>query len=76
MGKEPFEKEVLLQNLRDAGLCTEEIEQVVCCHDQNRRSAQLKILTKYRGRLLNAVQESQEKLYCLDHLIRKLRADM
>lgn len=72
---ETSEKDRLIQNLTDAGLCAVEIEMFLCCHDQNKRAAQLKILMGYRGKLLEAVQETQEKLYCLDYLIRKLKAD-
>lgn len=72
---ETSEKERLIQNLTDAGLCTEEIERFLCCRDQNKRVAQLTILTEYRGKLLGTVQDGQEKLYCLDYLIRKLKTD-
>lgn len=75
MQDETSEKERLIQNLIDAGLCTEEIERFLCCRDQNKRVAQLKILTEYRGKLLGTVQDGQEKLYCLDYLIRKLKID-
>lgn len=70
---ETSEKERLIQNLTDAGLCPEEIERFLCCHDQNKQVAQLKILTQYRGKLLGMVRDGQEKLYCLDYLIRKLK---
>lgn len=70
---ETSEKERLIQNLTDAGLCPEEIERFLCCHDQNKQAAQLKILTQYRGKLLGMVRDGQEKLYCLDYLIRKLK---
>lgn len=69
------EKNRLIQNLADAGLCEEEIEQFLCCHSQGKKTAQLKILTEYRGKLLGTVQAGQEKLYCLDYLIRKLKTD-
>lgn len=72
---ETSEKERLIQNLKDAGLCTEEIEKFLCCHDQKKKAGQLKILTEYRGKLLRTVQDGQEKLYCLDYLIRKLKND-
>lgn len=75
MGDKTSETERLIQNMTDAGLCTEEIERFLCCHDQNKRAAQLKILTQYRGKLLGTVQDGQEKLYCLDYLIRKLKTD-
>lgn len=73
MQDETSEKERLIQNLTDAGLCPEEIERFLCCHDQNKQVAQLKILTQYRGKLLGMVRDGQEKLYCLDYLIRKLK---
>lgn len=69
------EKDSLIQNLLDAGLSEEKIEQFLCCHSQEKKTAQLKILTEYRGKLLSSVQAGQEKLYCLDYLIRKLKAD-
>ncbi|MDE5908269.1 MAG: hypothetical protein K2H52_05965 [Lachnospiraceae bacterium] len=72
---ETSEKDRLIQNLADAGLCDEEIKRFLCCHNQNKRAAQLKILTEYRGKLLGMVQDGQEKLYCLDYLIRKLKTD-
>lgn len=75
MADETSEKERLIQNLTDAGLCIEEIERFLCCHDQNKRVAQLKILTEYRRKLLETVQDGQEKLYCLDYLLRKLKSD-
>lgn len=50
-------------------------QRFLCCHDQNKRAAQLKILTEYRGKLLGTVQDGQEKLYCLDYLIRKLKTE-
>lgn len=68
------DRNALLQNLSDAGLCSEEIERFLCCNTQNKRAAQLKILTEYRGKLLGTVQAGQEKLYCLDYLIRQLKA--
>lgn len=74
LDKKP-EKDSLIRNLLDAGLCEEEIEQFLCCYSQEKKTAQLKILTEYRGRLLGTVQAGQEKLYCLDYLIRKLKAD-
>lgn len=75
MQDETSEKERLFRNLTDAGLCTEEIERFLCFRDQNKRVAQLNILTEYRGKLLGTVQDGQEKLYCLDYLIRKLKTD-
>lgn len=75
MQDEMSEKERLVQNLTDAGLCPEEIERFLCSHDQNKQVAQLKILMEYRGKLLGSVQDGQEKLYCLDYLIRKLKAE-
>lgn len=75
MRDKKLEKDSLIRNLMDAGLCEEEIEQFLCYQSQEKNCAQLKILTEYRGKLLDAVQAGQEKLYCLDYLIRKLKAD-
>lgn len=69
------DRDALRRNLSDAGLCNEEIERFLCCNTHNKRAAQLKILTEYRGKLLGTVQAGQEKLYCLDYLIRQLKTD-
>lgn len=74
LDKKP-EKDSLIRNLVDAGLCEDAIKQFLRCHNQKKKTAQLKILTEYRGKLLGTVQAGQEKLYCLDYLIRKLKAD-
>lgn len=65
----------LIRNLYDAGLCQEEVEQFLLCYRQKKRVAQMKILNDYRGKLLHTVQGSQEKLYCLDYLIRRLKTE-
>lgn len=63
----------LIQNLLDAGLSQNEVEQFMACHWQNRQAAQMQILNQYRGKLLGMVQDNQEKLYRLDYLIRRLK---
>lgn len=63
----------LIQNLLDAGLSQNEVEQFMACHRQNRQAAQMQILNQYRGKLLGMVQDNQEKLYRLDYLIRRLK---
>lgn len=70
---ETLKDDSLVQNLADAGLCAEEIEQFLSCYKQDKQVAQMQILNQYRGKLLGAVQDNQEKLYCLDYLIRKLK---
>lgn len=72
---ETSKKQRLIQNLKDAGLCKEEIIRFLCHYEQNKQVISLQILIEYRGKLLRTVQDGQEKLYCLDYLIRKLKAD-
>lgn len=74
MSDETLKDDTLAQNLADAGLGREEIEQFLSCYKQEKQAAQMQILNRYRGKLLGTVQDNQEKLYCLDYLIRKLKA--
>lgn len=73
MPDEILKDDILVQNLADAGLCKEEIEQFLSCYKQDKQAAQMQILNQYRGKLLGTVQDNQEKLYRLDYLIRKLK---
>lgn len=75
MPDEILKDDILVQNLADAGLCTEEIEQFLSCYKQDKQVAQMQILNQYRGKLLGTVQDNQEKLYRLDYLIRKLKTN-
>lgn len=74
MPDETLKDDILVQNLMDAGLCMEEIERFLSCYRQDKQVAQMQILNQYRGKLLGTVQDNQEKLYCLDYLIRRLNA--
>ncbi|MCC8023831.1 MAG: hypothetical protein LIP16_00765 [Clostridium sp.] len=75
MPEHTMESDMLIQNLSDAGLSPKEIEQFMVCYMQKKQVAQMQILNEYRGKLLGAVQDNQEKLYCLDYLIRKLKTE-
>lgn len=75
MPDEKLKDDILVQNLMDAGLCMDEIEQFLSCYRQDKQMAQMQILNQYRGKLLGTVQDNQEKLYCLDYLIRKLKSN-
>lgn len=66
------EKEELRQNLKDAGLDDDSIEQFLCLYQSNRSSICMRSLKNHRSQLLTEIRIRQEKLFCLDYLIRKL----
>lgn len=73
MHDDTMKEETLIQNLTDAGMCSEDIEKFLSCYRENRQAAQMQLLNEYRGKLLSTVQEKQENLYCLDYLIRRMK---
>ncbi|MDO4619473.1 MAG: hypothetical protein Q4B09_02525 [Lachnospiraceae bacterium] len=67
------EKDMLLQNLQDAG-CDHDM--IACCMqlaEQNSEVRMLPELQKFRGCLLEAMHQEQRKLECLDYLIYQLK---
>lgn len=58
--------------LIDIGLTDEQVKQVIEAYCKSHRSAD-QMLIAYRGQLLSTICDCQEKIYCLDYLMRKLR---
>lgn len=65
----------LEQNLRDTGMEPGIIEEFLEYHHAKQRVAEKQILLEHRSRLLTNVHDSQVKLYRMDFLMRKLKAN-
>lgn len=65
-------KNEVIENLKDAGFDETLIEQFMSLYEFERPTAYMRLLRKYRCDLLSDMRVCQEKLFCLDYLIRKL----
>lgn len=66
-------REVVVQNLRDAGCSQDTIENFLLYFDRNQKEKQLALLEKHRKQLLNVVHSEEKKIYCLDYLVYQLK---
>lgn len=66
-------KNEVIQNLKDAGFDEDLIEQFIRLYQLDRSTAYMRLLRKYRCDLLTDMRVCQEKLFCLDYLIRRLK---
>lgn len=66
-------KNEVIQNLKDAGFDEDLIEQFISLYQLDRSTAYMRLLRKYRCDLLTDMRVCQEKLFCLDYLIRRLK---
>lgn len=66
-------KNEVIQNLKDAGFDEDLIEQFISLYQLDRSTAYMRLLRKYRCNLLSDMRVCQEKLFCLDYLIRRLK---
>lgn len=66
-------EEELRQNLKDAGISDDEIEYFMCLYQSNKSLAWMRFLRNHRSHLLKDIHVGQDKLFCLDYLIRKLK---
>lgn len=64
----------LIRNLQDAGMSANGIQDFMKCYSGGQPQEWMRILNKQRSTLLTDVHVGQEKLYCLDYLIRKLKS--
>lgn len=60
------------ESLINAGLSKEEIAKISGCEDQE---MQIRMLRKYRYKLLDAVHEKQQSLDAIDYMICKIKND-
>lgn len=68
-------KDILLQNLQDAGCDSNIIFNCVTLVEKSRIADVIQLLKGYRTDLLNKVHKNQDKLDCLDFLIYKLQKE-
>lgn len=62
----------LIRNLQDTGMSASEIKHFMTCFGEGESQTWMRILKKQRSNLLTDVHAGQERLYCLDFLMRKL----
>jgi hypothetical protein len=68
------EQEILLA-LEESGMEPEMIEQFTESFRSGQRDKGKRILSSHRSKLLSEGHSKQDKLYCMDFLIRKLRSN-
>lgn len=69
------QKDVILQNLQDAGCSQTIIEQFIKNYDSDNTVNQISILARHRNSLLSRIHEEQNKLDCLDYLLFHLKKE-
>ena len=62
----------MIQNLEDAGCTSETIMEVCRLYDNGRFQDAVKTLRKHRCTLMDRLHESQERVDCLDFLVRRM----
>lgn len=62
-------REGVIENLKDAGCCSDTIEKFLLYFDENQKEKQLALLEIHRKELLNVVHTEEKKIYCLDYLV-------
>lgn len=65
-------KEVIKQNLKDAGCNSQMIDDFLLYVDKNQKEKLLALLADQRQNLLNRVHKEEKKICCLDYLIYQI----
>lgn len=66
-------KEIVLQNLKDAG-CTQEMLECILTHlNKDDMKEAFKLLEQHRNELLNALHEREKQIDCLDYLVYQIK---
>lgn len=68
MGREPENREDLVQNLKDAGCNQDVINSYLDCSGCGDREGESKLLEHHRRQLLDEMHRCQHKIDCLDYL--------
>lgn len=63
---------ILYQNLIDAGCEPETTEQCVALKKAGKHTELLRLLSRHRADLLDAVHENQKRIDCLDFLVYQM----
>ena len=66
-------REVVVQNLKDAGVSPDNMEDFLSFFDSDEKEKQLTLLEKHRQQLLNTVHKVEKKIYCLDYLVYQIK---
>jgi hypothetical protein len=75
VGKFQEIKQETVMALQDAGMDDAHIEQFLKAAGDKQWDKAKYILAAHRSRLLSQVHEGQDKIYCLDFITRKLKAE-
>lgn len=67
-------KEILRQNLKDAGCSREMTEKCLYCCSNGTLDEMLPSLTAYRKEILLEIREKQKWIDCLDYLTNKIKS--
>lgn len=68
-------KEILIENLKDAGCDDEQIKQFIYYVEHHDFKEQLTLLKCQRCSLLERLHSEQKKMDCLDYLIYKIKKE-
>ena len=66
-------REVVIQNLEDAGCGPGMIEDFLGWFDKGQQEKQLELLGHHRERLLGRVHKDEKRISCLDYLIYQIQ---
>ncbi len=67
------EKQVLIQNMKDAACSDRAISDVICLIDSDRKDEGIRALRMQRCILMEKLHEQQQKVDCLDYLLYQLQ---
>lgn len=65
----------LIQNLKDAGCGDAEIADVCSLYEKGQIRDTVKKLRRYRCGLMDTLHKSQERVDCLDYLVRQMEKE-
>lgn len=66
------ETQKLIENLQDAGINGDSITEFMNYYQSQQSVNYMRFLRNYRAKLLTDIRDRQEKLFCLDYLMRNL----
>ena len=66
----------MIQNMKDAGCDNEIITKICRLYTEGQIQDAVKILRRHRCNLMEQLHESQNRVYCLDFLIRQMESNV
>lgn len=73
MNTEMKNQEAVIQNLKDAGCKTEQVEAFLEIGREGDVKRQMKLLERHRQALLEAMHQEQRRIDCLDYLLFQMK---